>query len=84
MTDESFLQTHDKETLHHFIHSPSKHFSSCVIYNFVLKMNNFILKLHFKLIKCYWPVHTCFVNTVHSVLYTPKKVVVPLNQMVFI
>ena len=33
--------------LHHFIHNPSKHFSSNMIYNFDLKMNNLIFQTSF-------------------------------------
>ena len=36
-----------KEILHHLIHNPFKDFSSCMIYDFVLKMNNSIFQTSF-------------------------------------
>ena len=42
MTDDSFLETTDKEILHNSICNPFKHISSCMIYNFALKMSKLI------------------------------------------
>ena len=60
--------------LHHFIHHPSKHFSSYMIYNFGLKMENIKFQTSFWAYKMLLPCMYLLYEYLHPVLYKLKTV----------